>query len=116
MRVVSYVKPHGEAPSVTREPWRQLLLDGADTIERVGLARYMQRAPDGSMCFLGVLRYLTLRANGGISANGGIDGWPAWKAFCAMQEHLRMCPIDFNNNVAKDARHLASEMRAAGSQ
>lgn len=62
---------------MTREPWRQVLLDAADYIEAHGWCQNALEDHDGSVCVLGAIK-----------AVGGVITGFSLLAHCALNSHV----------------------------
>ncbi len=110
-------------PQVTKEPWRDLLRQAADLIERHGLAKYITRCQDtGAMCLRGALMvadgygrmprpphwsqdssYQALEADWAVARYLGLSNKPSQNETTA----------DWNNSSVRTKEEVVAALRAA---
>jgi|SRR5580704_2118938 hypothetical protein len=114
-------KKEGEViamPSIAPlEPWRRWLLNGADILERQGLAKCTEYDKvTGAVCFIGAVFWAD---QGRPSASTG-DMFGAsvarHAAYDKMKDFLGRCPIAWNNAAETTQNEVVSAMRACARQ
>lgn len=76
-----YDKNWDARPQVTEEPWREIYRRAADLIERHGLAKHIQRDPQGRLCLHGALSV----AETGEIFRSGREFWPQVRRYLESQ-------------------------------
>lgn len=98
-------KKDGES-QVQLEPWRRLLLNAADTIERVGHCKMTQCDNEGRMCFIGAVKFHDV---------GNAKSWElttyGTEALDKMRKYLGEHPIDWNNAPERTGAEVVAGMR-----
>lgn len=104
--------PAVETPTEPLEPWRQLLLDAADTIDERGHAKGVLENRNGGVCLVGALyvaghgtrRALSPAGQVALDRMCGFMNLPVWRL------------VNWNNAPERKADEVTGMMRAAAWQ
>jgi hypothetical protein len=108
----TYAVGHEMGFKVTIEPWRQVLLDAADYIDRVGWCQHTLREDGGRVCAAEALMTVAYAAHDVATYEGAMI---CLSSFVTSGKHS-MAVVKWNDDQGRTAAEVTGAMRASAWQ